>query len=61
MDATMFSWGPMRMSLADYAKDIGLVYAMIPIVTTGLAAARARRASTAQASNISTCGMPSST
>src|SRR5688572_8291353 len=30
LDLTMFSWGPMQMSLADYAMDIGLTYLIIP-------------------------------
>lgn len=36
----MLLGGPMQMSLADYMADIGLTYASIPVVTTGLAAAR---------------------
>ncbi|MBI5709929.1 MAG: hypothetical protein HZC42_06435 [Candidatus Eisenbacteria bacterium] len=36
----MLAGGPMHMSFADYMADIGLTYAGIPLVTTGLAAAR---------------------
>lgn len=35
LDLVMFMRGPMRMSLADYIKDIAATYAMIPIITTG--------------------------
>lgn len=34
-DALMFSRGPMQMSLADYVKDIGVAYLIIPCVTVG--------------------------
>ena len=32
--------GPMKMTFGEYMADIGLTYVMIPVVTTGLAAAR---------------------
>jgi hypothetical protein len=35
IDQVMFSRGPMQMSFADYWKDIGLTYLMIPIITCG--------------------------
>ncbi len=34
-DLPFFSYGPMKMSLKDYAADIGLTYVMIPTITTG--------------------------
>jgi hypothetical protein len=37
----MLIGGPMKMSLGAYMADIGLTYAAIPIVTWGLAVARA--------------------
>jgi integral membrane sensor domain MASE1 len=40
IDLLMFSWGPMKMAFADYVKDIGLTYLLMPIVTAGMAAAR---------------------
>jgi hypothetical protein len=40
LDLPLFSWGPMKMAPADYFKDIGIVYAMIPVITTGLVAMR---------------------
>jgi hypothetical protein len=39
----MLFGGPMKMTFAEYMADIGLSYVSIPIVTWGLAAARARR------------------
>ena len=36
IDATMFSWGPMQMSLGDYVKDIGVTYLLIPVIPIGL-------------------------
>ena len=30
----LFSWGSMRMTVADYLKDIGATYSLIPILTT---------------------------
>jgi hypothetical protein len=35
IDQVFFMAGPMRMTLLDYLKDIGLTYAMIPCITTG--------------------------
>ncbi len=35
IDLPIFSYGPMKMSLKDYAADIGLTYIMIPTITTG--------------------------
>ena len=35
-DLCFFSWGPMKMSIIDYLKDIGLTYLMIPIITIGI-------------------------
>jgi hypothetical protein len=44
LDGLMFSGGPMKMSLAHYATDIGVAYLMVPVITTALgAAAGARR------------------
>ena len=40
LDAAMFSGGPMKMSLAQYAADIGTAYLMIPAITIALGAAR---------------------
>jgi hypothetical protein len=39
LDALMFSSGPMKMSLEEYAADIGVTYLMIPAITIGLAIA----------------------
>ncbi len=39
----MLLGGPMKMTFGTYMADIGLTYASIPIVTLGLAAARAPR------------------
>jgi hypothetical protein len=36
IDAVMFSQGPMKMSLPDYMKDIGLTYLMMPVIMVGL-------------------------
>lgn len=36
IDLLMFSWGPMKMAFADYLKDIGVTYLMIPIITYGM-------------------------
>ena len=43
IDLLMFSWGPMKMALLDYIKDIGVTYLLMPVVTVGMAAARATR------------------
>jgi uncharacterized membrane protein YpjA len=39
LDGLMFSGGPMKMSLANYATDIGVAYLMVPVITTALGAA----------------------
>ena len=36
IDLPLFSAGPMAMPLADYVKDIGLTYLIIPAVTVGM-------------------------
>jgi hypothetical protein len=36
LDLPLFMEGPMKMSSADYMKDIGLTYLIIPVVTSGL-------------------------
>ena len=41
LDAAMFSRGPMKMSLQQYAAEIGPAYLIIPVITTGLGAAAA--------------------
>ncbi|MBI2267891.1 MAG: hypothetical protein HYU80_00380 [Candidatus Blackburnbacteria bacterium] len=35
LDSLMFSWGPMKMSLSDYIKDIGVTYLIIFIIPLG--------------------------
>ncbi|HSD57630.1 MAG TPA: hypothetical protein VLB04_05570 [Methanotrichaceae archaeon] len=35
IDLLLFMEGPMKMPLADYLKDIGLTYLIIPIITIG--------------------------
>ncbi len=35
IDLPLFMQGPMRMSPADYAKDIAVTYLMIPVITAG--------------------------
>jgi len=35
IDLLLFMEGPMKMALADYLKDIGLTYLIIPIITLG--------------------------
>ena len=37
IDLLMFMQGPMKMPLADYIKDIGVTYLMIPIITSSIA------------------------
>ncbi len=37
----MLLGGPMKMTFGEYMADIGLTYVIIPVVTSGLAAARA--------------------
>lgn len=34
LDLLVFSSGPMKMSLADYLKDIGVTYLIFPIITS---------------------------
>jgi hypothetical protein len=36
LDALMFSWGPMKMTLWDYIKDIGVTYLIILTLPTGI-------------------------
>ena len=36
IDLLMFSWGPMKMALTDYLKDIGVTYLVMPVVTYGM-------------------------
>lgn len=38
----MLAPSPMQMSLSDYLADIGLTYALIPIITAGMGIARAQ-------------------
>jgi hypothetical protein len=40
LDLLCFSWGPMRMSPAAYAADIGLAYLVYPIILCGLCLAQ---------------------
>jgi hypothetical protein len=42
-DLLMFSWGPMKMPVLDYLRDIGLAYVQYPIILAGLQLARGRR------------------
>lgn len=35
IDLVMFSWGPQKMSVVGYLKDIGFTYLMIPTITAG--------------------------
>lgn len=35
-DSVMFSWGPMKMTLVNYIKDIGITYLIILIIPTGI-------------------------
>ena len=35
LDLLLFMQGPMKMTLADYIKDIGITYLIIPVVTFG--------------------------
>ncbi len=35
IDLPIYLYGPMQMSLKDYAADIGLTYVMIPTITIG--------------------------
>lgn len=36
IDLLLFSRGPMKMTLTDYIKDIGITYLMIPVITTAM-------------------------
>ena len=36
IDMLLFSRGPMKMSFADYMKDIGITYLMMPVITAGM-------------------------
>jgi hypothetical protein len=44
IDQLMFSWGPMKMSFADYMADIGLTYLLIPVIPIGIGYLLAKRA-----------------
>ncbi len=37
IDAVMFIFGPIQMSLTEYVQDIGLTYFIIPMITAGYA------------------------
>ena len=39
----MLLGGPMQMTLAEYVSDIGLTYALMPIITVGIGTALAQR------------------
>ena len=41
----MLFGGPMEMTVAQYAADIGITYLMIPVITVGIGAAAARGSS----------------
>ncbi len=43
IDLFMFSGGPMKMTLADYIKDIGVTYLLIPIIPIGIGLALERK------------------
>jgi hypothetical protein len=49
IDLLIFVWGPMKMSLADYLIDIGVIYLMVPAITIGMGHLLARRHSMATA------------
>ncbi|HEY5600496.1 MAG TPA: hypothetical protein VIK81_00225 [Patescibacteria group bacterium] len=36
LDSLLFSWGPMKMLIIDYLKDIGVAYLLIPIIPSGM-------------------------
>ena len=42
----MLLGGPMQMTVAQYAADIGVTYLMIPVITIGIAVARATSSGT---------------
>jgi hypothetical protein len=44
LDRLLFSQGPMKIALADYMKDIGITYLIIPTVTSGFGYIVHRRA-----------------
>ena len=46
IDLPLFLTGPINMRLVDYLADVGLAYVMIPVITTGLAAAASRTEAT---------------
>jgi hypothetical protein len=46
LDSLMFSSGPMKMSLGQYAMDIGAAYLAIPAITVGVGAAAGRAIAT---------------
>lgn len=54
LDGLMFSGGPMKMSLHQYAGDIAVAYVMIPVITIGLGLAKR----SAVASNATTTPLP---
>ena len=35
IDFLFFIWGPVKMPVPEYAKDIGLTYTLIPLITIG--------------------------
>jgi len=43
IDLPLMLTGPMKMTLLEYAADIGLTYLIIPTVTIGIGLARAQR------------------
>jgi hypothetical protein len=43
LDLPLFLSGPMKMTFTSYAADIGLVYAMMPVITVGAARLRSQR------------------
>lgn len=40
LDSFIFIWGPLARPLGDYIKDIGLMYLLIPIITTAVTGIR---------------------
>ncbi|GAF83590.1 unnamed protein product [marine sediment metagenome] len=49
LDLCMFMEGPMKMTFADYMKDIGLTYLIIPAVTIGFGYLLEKRLTSKQA------------
>ncbi len=43
LDQLFFLWGPMKMSFADYLKDIGVAYLILIIIPTGIGFALSRK------------------